>query len=172
MTKARLLAAVGVVITLSIGLLQPAYAQLIGNYGGQRADGTPVSISVSRFRGQTYVTDVQVQANTTCRDGTTFDLNTFVTGLLETVIGPGMNLSVSTSTTYIGGSLAFDNATRSVSGYLSEKLSKLAAAPGAPTNSTICAEARQAFAAVLDEKVDFDPKLMTWNDGAPGGSVP
>ena len=166
MTKARLLAALALVTVGSFGAIQAAQAQLVGNYGGQRADGTPVSIGLSRFRGQTYITFVQVQANTTCRDGTTFDLNTFAAGLLETVAGPSVTLSASSSTTYFGGTLVFDNATRSVSGFLFERLSKLAASPGAPSRSTICAESRQAFAAVLDKQAAFDPKLALWgNDG-------
>lgn len=169
MTKARLATFVAVAIICGVGLFQAAHAQLVGTYGGQRADGTPVSISLSRFRGQTYLTFVQVQSNTTCRDGTTFDLNTFEAGLFGTVTSPNVTLSASNSITYIGGTLAFDNATRSVSGFLFEKLSKLAAAPssGEPTKSTICAEGRQAFAAVLDKKVNFDPKLMTWGDSGP-----
>ena len=167
MIKARLLTAVALVLTCSAGVVRPAYAQLVGTYGGQRADGTPVSIGVSRFRGQTYITLVQAQSNTTCRDGTTFDLNTFEAGLLQIVTGPNLTLSAFSSTIYIGGSLSFDNATRSVSGFLFEKLSKLAAAPGAPTRTTICAEANQAFAAVLDNNVDFDPKLMTWSEDVP-----
>ncbi len=163
MTKARLLVA-ALVMVFGAGAFQAADAQLLGTYGGQRADGTPVTISLSRIRDQVYITSVQVQANTTCKDGTTFDTNTFAAGLLQTVTAPTVTLDASDLTIFIGGTLVFDDATRSVSGFLFEKLSKLAAAPGLPTKATICAEGRQAFAAVLDKQVDFDPKLMTWSD--------
>ena len=164
MVTARSIAAFAI---CSIAVCGTAKAQLVGNYGGQRADGTPVSISVSRFRGHTFVSFVQVQANTTCRDGTTFDTNTFVAGIIAPVTGSNIALSYSTDNTYIGGSLVFDNATRSVSGFLSDKLAKLAASPAAPTNVTFCAQPRQAFAAVLSAKAAFDPKLMTIGNGVP-----
>ena len=167
----RLFAAAAVLIAGGTGTIQTAQAQLVGNYGGQRADGTPVSISLSRFRGKTYLTFVQAQASTKCGDGTAFDLNTFLAGLLQTVTGPSVVLSAASSTTYIGGTLTFDNATRSVSGYLFEKLSKLAAAPEAPSNATICVAPRQPFAAVLDKTVNFNPKLVTWDEDVSSGFV-
>ena len=167
MTKACLLTIAAAMILGGTGAIQNAHAQLVGNYGGQRADGTPVEISVSRFRGQTYITEVLVQSNTTCRDGTTFDENTFVAGPLQVITGPNLTLTAFSPMIYVGGTLSFDNATRSVSGFLFERLAKLAAAPGIPTKTTACSEARQAFAAVLDKTADFNPKLVTSSDTQP-----
>ena len=167
MTKARLLTTAVTVMMCGFWMQHTAHAQLVGNYGGQRADGTPIDISVSRFRGQTYITEVQVQSNTKCRDGTIFDENTFVVGLLQVATSSSLTLTAFSPTIYIGGTLIFDNATRSVSGFLFERLAKLAASPGIPTKTTVCGEASQAFAAVLDKKADFDPKLVTSSDTQP-----
>lgn len=146
--------------TLVLGLLSfPVHAQKVGNYGGQLADGSPISISVSRSRGQMFVSEFQTQVTKTCKDGLQIDETFFAGGFLGAINQNVGSVSYNSGTTYFGLSLTFDDASRSVSGFALQKYVRLAPGSGKPTTAIVCTVGNQAFAAVLDKQANFNPNL-------------
>ena len=138
----------------------PAFAQRAGTYSGFQANGQPFSLVVSRDQGQLVVESINVQVQTTCRDRQTLLEDTGYGQVGPIVNGSGQD-SLNFGATYFSESFTFDDATHSVSGFVTVDFSifrPTAKASTVPAYTTFCSTGNQAFAAVLGQNVSFDPK--------------
>ena len=137
----------------------PAHAQRVGTYSGLQSNGQPFSLTVSRYKGQLIVESINVQVQTTCRDGQSLLIDTDYGEVGPIVNGSGQD-SINFGATYYTESFTFDDATRSVSGFVKVDFSIFRPPPSGsvvPANSTYCSSGNQAYAAVLGQDVSFDP---------------
>lgn len=142
-----------------LSLSTSAEAQRVGTYSGLQANGQPFSLGVSRYKGQLIVGGIDVQVNTTCRDGETLVEDTGYGQVGPIINGAGQD-SFNFGSVYFNESFSFDEATRSVSGFVEIVFSQFRPPPAgsvSPPKSTFCSTGKQAYAAVLGKDVQFDP---------------
>ena len=77
MSQTGSIACLSALLCLGAGLASsPARAQRVGTYNGVQANGQPISLTVSRYQGQLIVESINVQVQTTCRDGQSLEIDT------------------------------------------------------------------------------------------------
>ena len=160
MTKASSITCMIALLSVcSLVVSSPARAQHVGTYGGFQANGQPFSLVVSRYKGQLIVESINVQVQTTCRDGQSLTEDTGYGEVGPIVNGSGQD-SLNFGPSYFSESFTFDDATHSVSGNVKVLVSIFAPPPAGsvvPAKSTYCTIGNQAYTAVLGQNVPFDP---------------
>lgn len=161
MVKNRLALYASAIIVVAGLAREQACAQSAGTYGGQQANGLPISILVGRYKGQLVVEAFSAQTQTTCRDGASLVIDSGYGQVGPITNGSGQG-ALNFGSYYGSLSYTFDDATHSVSGFVRQIYSTFVppnAGAAAPVKSTYCTSGNQAFAAVLDRTANFDPKV-------------
>lgn len=162
--------------TASLLMPTPVLAQSVGTYGGQQANGQPISIIVTRYQGKLIVNVVNFgQVTATCRNGSVITQSLGVGGAEPIKNGAG-HFGINFGPSYIHMSYTFDDSTHSVSGFFTQAFGQFSQVEsGAPKKATFCPSGRIGYAAALQKAADFNPATKFVHYGcaaANGGSGP